>query len=167
MKAIYRLIDDNKIIESLPVFILLTIAISGIVVNLGFIAAALYKQDELLVSAIDKNNELLLYIGYLSLYLSTLIGTNSSKNKLRAMVLEIISLAISFVAISTLHTFTLTNIYLLAFILIAIAIKVRKNSFLPEKIIKFVLYSLYLISFCLIILDIYSSQKIIMGWLFF
>ena len=163
MKVINRLTGNNSIESSIAI-ILLLIAISGMIFNLGFIATA-YKQEEL-IRAIDLNNELLLYTGYLGLYLSTLIDSKLNRNKLLTMVLGITSLTISFVATSILHCFTLKNIYLLVFLLLVICIAVSKNSFAPENITKPVLYSLYLISFILIAIDIFSPHKIIMGWLF-
>ena len=161
MKVINRL-TGNDSIESSIAIILLTIALSGLFLNLGFLATA-HKQE--LIRAIYNNNELLLYIGYLCLYLSTLINSDLHKNKLFTMVFGITSLSISFVATSVVHSFTPKNIYLLVFILLIISIAVNKNSFASENVMKPVLYSLYLISFVLVAIDIFSPHKIITGWL--
>lgn len=164
MKIINRLTSDRKTELSIAI-VLLAIAISGILVNLGFLATAIANREEL-IYAIDNNNELLLYVGYLSLYLSTLIDTDRYTDKLRSMILGIISLSISFTATSVIHGFALKNIYLLVIIVLFISIAIAKNSLIPKPIIKLVLYGLYLISFVLIAIDILSPHKIIMGWLF-
>ena len=130
MKFINRLTGNNTI-ESSIVIILLMIAVLGILFNFVFFAAA-YKQQ--LIIALDNNNELLLYIGYLSLYLSTLIDSDRHKNKMLVMVFGIASLTISFVATSIIHSFTLKNVYLLTFILLVIYITVKKT-LLSQKIL--------------------------------
>ena len=161
MKFINRLTGNNTI-ESSIVIILLMIAVLGILFNFVFFAAA-YKQQ--LIIALDNNNELLLYTGYLSLYLSTLIDSDRHKNKMLVMVFGIASLTISFVATSIIHSFTLKNVYLLTFIILVTYITFKKN-FVPEHTIESVLYILYLVSFILIAIDIFSPHKIIMDWLF-
>ena len=130
MKFINRLTGNNTI-ESSIVIILLMIAVLGILFNFVFFAAA-YKQQ--LIIALDNNNELLLYTGYLSLYLSTLIDSDRHKNKMLVMVFGIASLTISFVATSIIHSFTLKNVYLLTFILLVIYITVKKT-LLSQKIL--------------------------------
>ena len=162
MKFINRLTGNNTI-ESSIVIILLMIAVLGILFNLVLVATT-YKQE--LILTLDRNNELLLYTGYLSLCLSTLIDSDRHKNKMLVMVFGIASLTISFVATSIIHSFTLNNVYLLTFILLVICITVKKNSFVPENTIKPILYIVYLISFVLIAIDIFSPHKIIMDWLF-
>ena len=130
MKFINRLTGNNTI-ESSIVIILLMIAVLGILFNLVLVATT-YKQE--LILTLDRNNELLLYTGYLSLCLSTLIDSDRHKNKMLVMVFGIASLTISFVATSIIHSFTLNNVYLLTFILLVIYITVKKT-LLSQKIL--------------------------------